>query len=79
MCDKVPSINVLVLVFLAVRKRIDADIERALTARGLMMVTGPANLNVRYRFGSARRTEVESYPAGCPAPRELWSSICAIP
>jgi len=47
-----------------VKKRIDADIERALTARGLTMVTGPSDLNVRYRFGAARRTEVEAYPAG---------------
>jgi len=47
-----------------VKKRIDADIERALTARGLAMVTGPSDLNVRYRFGAARRTEVEAYPAG---------------
>ena len=28
------------------------------------MVTGAADLNVRYRFGSARKTELESYPAG---------------
>jgi hypothetical protein len=47
-----------------VKKRIDADIERDLTARGLTMVTGPADLNVRYRFGSARRVETEAYPAG---------------
>ncbi|MGA2715920.1 MAG: DUF4136 domain-containing protein [Bryobacteraceae bacterium] len=47
-----------------VKKRIDADIERDLTARGLVMVTGPADLNVRYRFGSARRIETEAYPAG---------------
>jgi hypothetical protein len=47
-----------------VKKRIDSDIERNLNARGLMMVTGPADLNVRYNFGSARKTEVERYPAG---------------
>jgi len=47
-----------------VKKRIDADIERALTARGLTMVTGRSDLNVRYRLGSARKQEVERYPAG---------------
>ena len=47
-----------------VKKRIDADIERALTAKGLMMVTGKSDLNVRYRLGTARKAELESYPAG---------------
>ncbi len=47
-----------------VQKRIDADIERGLTAKGLTVVTGRADLNVRYRLGEARRTEVERYPAG---------------
>ena len=47
-----------------VKKRIDADIERRLTARGMTKVSGPPDLNVRYRFGSARRAEIERYPAG---------------
>lgn len=47
-----------------VKKQIEADIERGLTAKGLTMVSGPADLNVRYHFGSARRTELETYPAG---------------
>jgi Domain of unknown function (DUF4136) len=47
-----------------VKKRIDADIQRYLTAKGLMEVSGPSDLNVRYHFGSARKTEVEAYPAG---------------
>jgi hypothetical protein len=47
-----------------VKKRIDADIARDLTARGLRAATGPADLNVRYHFGSARRAEIERYPAG---------------
>ena len=47
-----------------VKKRIDADIERDLTARGLSMTSGRADLNVRYRLGSARKTELEAYPAG---------------
>jgi hypothetical protein len=47
-----------------VQKQIDADIIRNLTARGLTMVKGPSDLNVRYRFGSARKDELEAYPAG---------------
>ena len=47
-----------------VKKQIDADIERGLIARGLTKVSGSSDLNVRYRFGSARKTEIERYPAG---------------
>ena len=47
-----------------VKKRIDADIVRYLTAKGLTEVSGKSDLNVRYQFGSARKTEVERYPAG---------------
>jgi hypothetical protein len=47
-----------------VKKQIEADIERDLTAKGLTRVTGPSDLNVRYTFGQARKVEVERYPAG---------------
>jgi hypothetical protein len=47
-----------------VKKRIDADIVRFLSAKGLSEVSGPSDLNVRYVLGSARKSEVESYPAG---------------
>ncbi len=47
-----------------VKKRIEADIERGLAARGLTEVSGPADLNVRYHFGAGRTTHVEAYPAG---------------
>jgi hypothetical protein len=47
-----------------VKKQIEADIERDLTSRGLTMVSGPSDLNVRYHFGSAGKTELEAYPAG---------------
>ena len=47
-----------------VKKRIEADIERDLTARGLVMASGPSDLNVRYHFGSSRKMETEAYPAG---------------
>lgn len=47
-----------------VKHRITADIERDLSARGLVMTTGRADLTVRFRFGSARKSELETYPAG---------------
>lgn len=47
-----------------VKKQIEADIVRDLNAKGLMEVTGPSDLNVRYTFGSARKVETEAYPAG---------------
>ena len=47
-----------------IKKRIADEIERDPTHRGLTMVSGPADLNVRYRFGSVRRAEIETYPAG---------------
>jgi hypothetical protein len=59
-----------------IRKRISADIERGLTARGLTMVTGRADLNVQFRLGSARKTEVERYPAGW---RGLGTRVVKIP
>ena len=59
-----------------VKKRIDADIERDLTARGLKMVSGQADLNVRYRLGSAAKKEVERYPAGW---RGLGTRVVRVP
>lgn len=47
-----------------VKKRIEADIARDLTARGLEVTTGKSDLNVRYHFGSVRKAEIERYPAG---------------
>ena len=47
-----------------VKKQIEGDIVRDLTARGLTEASGQADLNVVYRFGSARKSEVETYPAG---------------
>ncbi len=47
-----------------VKKRFDSDIERYLTARGLTAVADHPDLNVVYRFGSARKMKVETYPAG---------------
>ena len=48
-----------------VKKQIEADIQNDLTSKGLTMVTsGASDLNVRYTFGAARKTEIEAYPAG---------------
>ena len=47
-----------------VKKRIESDIERALTAKGLELTTGRADLNVGYRFGALKKIELERYPAG---------------
>ena len=47
-----------------VKKKIEADITRDLTARGLEITTGRSDLNVRYHFGSVRKAEIERYPAG---------------
>jgi len=48
-----------------VRKRIDADIEKFLSAKGLEFAgTGKSDLNIRYTFGAVRKAELEAYPAG---------------
>ena len=59
-----------------VKKQIENDIVRDLSARGLEVVTGRADLNVRYRFGSARKAELESYPAGW---RGLGTRVVRVP
>ena len=48
-----------------IRKKIQDDVRQQLLAKGLMEVTsGPRDLNVRFSMGSARRQEVDVYPAG---------------
>lgn len=48
-----------------IRKKIQDDIRKQLIAKGLTEVdAGPRDLNVRFSLGSARRREVEVYPAG---------------
>ena len=47
-----------------IKKRIEAAIQHDLAAKGLTLVSGPSDLNVRYHFGSARRAQIEAYPAG---------------
>lgn len=59
-----------------VKKRIEAAIERDLASKGLAVESGRSDLNVVYRFGSARKVEVESYPAGW---RGLGTRIVRVP
>lgn len=48
-----------------IRKKIDFDIQKFLSAKGLTFVPqGPADMNVVYTLGSVRGTQVEAYPAG---------------
>lgn len=47
-----------------VRKKIQAEIRKQLTAKGLTEVTQGQNLNVRFSLGSAPRKEVDVYPRG---------------
>ena len=46
------------------RKKIDNEIRKRLTEKGLTEVSAKPDLNVRFTLGSARRSEVEAYPAG---------------
>jgi hypothetical protein len=48
-----------------IKKRINADIQKALEAKGLTFVeSGPSDLNIRYTLGAVRKMELETYPAG---------------
>ncbi len=48
-----------------VRKRLDADIQKYLGAKGLQFVpSGRSDLNVRYTLGAVRGAQTEAYPAG---------------
>lgn len=46
------------------RKKIENEIRRRLTEKGLMEAASQPDLNVRFTLGAARRSEVEAYPAG---------------
>lgn len=47
-----------------VKKKIDEEIRRRLTERGLTEVPSRPDLNVRYSLGAGQRVETEVYPAG---------------
>ena len=58
-----------------VKKQIEAELVRDFPSRGLFQTqSGPADLNLVYHFGTARKTEVEAYPAGW---RGWGDSLCA--
>jgi hypothetical protein len=46
------------------RRKIENEIRKRLTEKGLMEVESKPDLNVRFTLGQSRRTEVEAYPAG---------------
>ena len=46
------------------RRKIENEIRKRLIEKGLMEVDARPDLNVRFSLGSARKTEVETYPAG---------------
>src|ERR1041385_7006796 len=46
------------------KKKIENQIRKRLTEKGLLEVPSQPDLNVRFTLGSARRSEVETYPAG---------------
>ena len=48
-----------------VKKKIEFDIQKDLSAKGLTFVaSGAADLNIRYTLGALRKQELEAYPAG---------------
>ncbi len=48
-----------------IRKRIDFDIQKYLSAKGLTFVpSGRADVNVLYTLGAVRGAQLEAYPAG---------------
>lgn len=58
--SKNPSLNSEII-----RKNVNGYIQKYLTAKGLTFVeSGASDLNVRYTLGSARKMEVDAYPAG---------------
>ena len=46
------------------RRKIENEIRKRLTEKGLIEVESKPDLNVRFTLGQARKTEVEAYPAG---------------
>jgi hypothetical protein len=59
-----------------VRQKINLDIEKTLISRGLAVVPGPSDLNVRYTLGAVRGAKVEAYPAGW---RGFGTAIVRVP
>jgi len=59
-----------------IKKQIEADIRRDLTARGLTEAAeGTPDLNVVYHFGSQRKAELEAFPAGWRGWGTRWARV----
>ncbi len=58
------------------KKKIENELRRRLTERGLVENDRNADLNVRYTLGSARKVEVDRYPAGW---RGLGTRVVRVP
>ncbi len=58
------------------KKRVEAEIERALISRGLTKAAGRPDLAVFYIFGASRRVATETYPAGW---RGLGTRVARVP
>jgi len=58
-----------------IKKQIEADIRRDLTARGLTETMGQFDLNVVYHFGSQREAELEAFPAGWRGWGTRWARV----
>ena len=58
------------------KKRVEAAIERALTAKGLTKASGNSDVNVFYTLGSLRQVETETFPAGR---RGLGTRVATVP
>lgn len=59
-----------------IRKKIEDSIAHYLQAKGLTEVLNNGDLNVRYHFGSARKKQIERYPAGW---RGLGTRVVKVP
>jgi hypothetical protein len=58
------------------RKKIDSELRRRLTERGLREVADHPDLNVVYTLGTVRKVETEAYPAGW---RGLGTRVVRVP
>jgi len=58
------------------RRRIESEIEKALTEKGLTKVAQTPDLNVTYTLGARREVETEAYPAGW---RGLRTRVARVP
>jgi hypothetical protein len=58
-----------------IHKKVENEIRKALTAKGLEETSARPNLNVRWTLGSARGSQVEAYPAGWRGLGTRWVRV----